>query len=108
MADIFISYSRLDHERCDAIDKVLTREGYSVAVDYRSIETGARYRERIEEEIAQATAIIVLWSEHSNDSDFVVDEVDLAKQAGKVVLPLIIDDTSEAPVLGFSQLQALR
>jgi serine/threonine protein kinase len=110
MADLFISYSRADRTRCDAICETLRLEGYSVAIDHLSIETGEPYRARIRQEIDRATVVIVLWSATSTSSkhSFVLDEVDYAVRREKVLLPLIIDATPDGEVLGYGQLQSLR
>ncbi len=104
MADIFLSYASRDRERAQAVATGLEAEGLSVFWD-RELTSGEKYREHIEKEMQSARVALVLWSEHSLQSAWVVDEADFARKAGKLI-PVLIDDVR--PPLGFAQVQSLR
>lgn len=102
MADIFISYSRLDLPRARQFEQALSQCGWSVFWD-RELLPGEGFRRAIEHELKQAYCVIVLWSHTSVDSEWVIDEAESGKQNGRLV-SVRIDDV-EMP-LGFRQLQA--
>jgi serine/threonine protein kinase len=108
LADIFVSYCHDDRARSEALCELLKREGYSVSIDRDFLVAGDRFRDRIEEEILRAKAVIVLWSTRAVDSEFVRDEASRATRR-TVLLQLIIDDMPDSAVpLGFGELQRLR
>jgi len=102
MADIFLSYSRTDLPRARTIEQALTQSGWSVFWD-RELLPGEGYRRAIEHELKEASCVIVLWSQTSIESEWVIDEAEAGKQKGHLV-SVRIDDV-EMP-LGFRQLQA--
>ena len=84
MADLFISYSRNDRDRCTAIRDALTALNVHVWSDAR-IGAGASFDREIEREIAAATALLVLWSPDSVESDWVRNEARTGKEEGRLV-----------------------
>lgn len=102
MADIFLSYARVDLPRARQIERALEHRGWSVFWD-RELLPGEGYRRAIEHELNQARCVIVLWSRDSIQSEWVIDEAESGKQRGRLV-SVRIDDV-EMP-LGFRQLQA--
>ena len=101
MADIFISYARVDIELTERLARVLQDEGHSVWWDTQ-LEVGEKWRKRIEAELHAARAVIVLWSKTSVESDYVVDEAAVGRSRGCLV-PISIDGTQ--PPMGFRGLQ---
>lgn len=84
MADIFISYSRNDRERCTAIRNALTALKVDVWSD-AGIGAGSHFDREIEREIAAAKALLVLWSEHSVESDWVRNEARTGKEENRLI-----------------------
>lgn len=84
MADLFISYSRNDRDRCTAIRDALTALKVNVWSDAR-IGAGSHFDREIEREIQAATALLVLWSEHSVESDWVRNEARTGKEENRLV-----------------------
>lgn len=84
MADIFISYSRSDRDRCTAIRDALNALKVNVWSDAR-IGAGSQFDREIEREIAAARALLVLWSEESVESDWVRNEARTGKEDGRLV-----------------------
>ncbi len=104
MADIFISYKREDqeeHGRVAPLAEALRAEGYDVFYDVQ-IPPGSTWESVLEQKIADARCVLVLWSDHSVGSDWVKEEADIAKAAGKLI-PVFIDRV-RAP-LGFSRIE---
>ena len=102
MADIFISYARADRPRIARLAQALEHDGWSVWWD-REIPPGRSFDEVIEEALAQARCVIVVWSEASVRSEWVKTEA--AEAAGRHVLVPILADGARIP-LEFRRIQA--
>lgn len=96
--DIFISYAREDRERVRLIAEELARRGHDVWWDPK-LRGGQDFRDAIEEALKSARCVVVAWSRHSLDSDFVIDEAERGKQRG-ILMPVFID-AGIGPPLGF-------
>ena len=101
MADIFISYSRKDFSRVRTLAEKLQKHGFDVWWD-SNILHGESFRNVIEEELKTAKCIVVVWSENSVNSDWVLDESTHGKN-NNILVPLLIDNV-EIP-LGFQSIQ---
>ena len=89
---IFISYSHRDIEACSQIDSFLEKqEGFDVWYD-KGLIPGEVYRKRIAEVIRDAGYFIILLSNSSVRSDWVLDEVEYAKKLRKRILPIWIEN----------------
>lgn len=84
MADVFISYSRADRSRAEAIAAAVEQDGRSLWWD-RRLASGADYADVIEREIAQARSVVVAWSRTARDSLWVRAEANEALDQGKLV-----------------------
>lgn len=104
MADIFISYSRKDVGFAKRLAEVFETNGMSVWWD-RNLIGGTKFRKVIEDELSAAGKIVVLWSNNSIGSPFVLDEAGVALQLDKFV-PLAIDECVFP--LGFRSIHTLR
>ena len=102
MADIFISYARVDRSRAETLAAALEQAGWSVWWD-REIPPGRSFDEVIEEALSQARCVIVIWSEASVRSEWVKTEA--AEAAARRILVPILADGSRIP-LEFRRLQA--
>jgi len=90
MAQVFLSYAREDRECAEILARALTDHGWSVWWD-RLIDVGGRFSAVIERELAQAKCVIVLWSRHSVESDWVQSEASDANQR-EILVPVQIED----------------
>jgi tetratricopeptide (TPR) repeat protein len=99
MADIFISYSREDHDRVRPLAEALSARGFVVWWD-RALAAGDDYAAIIARELEVAKAVVVVWSASSSTSAWVRDEAARARETARLV-PVRIDAV-EAP-LGFGQ-----
>lgn len=84
MADIFISYSRLDHDRLQPIVERLDSLGYSVWWDRRKRAGQARVEE-IERELGAARAVMTVWSRQARNSTWVHAESSSALDQNKLL-----------------------
>jgi hypothetical protein len=84
MADVFISYSRSDRDRCTLIRDALEALKVSVWFD-AGIGAGASFDREIEREIDAAKALLVLWSEASSQSDWVRNEARTGKERSGLI-----------------------
>ena len=97
---VFVSYARDDQPKAQHLVKALEHHGYRVWWD-GLISGGHAFSDKIERALADADAIVVLWSEHSIHSHWVRDEAGFARDHNRMV-PVSLDG-SDAP-LGFRQL----
>jgi|LNFM01.1.fsa_nt_gb hypothetical protein len=100
--DIFISYASVDRERAMALADALTRASASVWWD-RTIPPGRVFDEVIQEAIAAARCMIVLWSGESVRSNWVKTEAAEGAARGMLV-PALLEDV--APPIEFRRIQA--
>jgi hypothetical protein len=101
MADIFISYAREDRAWVEKLASQLQTEGFSVWWDW-DLLVGKRYRETIDTELQSCKAAVVVWSQHSVQSDFVRDEAEEAQQRN-ILVPVLKEVVR--PPAGFRQIQ---
>lgn len=90
MADIFLSYASQDVGRITRLVDVLEQQGWSVWWDHK-IRIGKSFDHIIEEEIAKAKCILVLWSQESVRSDWVKSEAAEGKKR-HILAPVLIDN----------------
>ncbi len=97
-----MSYAREDEEKIKALVAALEAEGWSVFWD-RRIPTGETWRGYIGSALESARCVIVAWSRHSIDSQWVAEEADDGK-ARQILLPVLLDRIQ--PPRGFREIQA--
>lgn len=100
--DIFVSYAHEDEQRVRPIVEMLQQSGWSVFWD-RTIPTGRTWHNYIQKTLDESRCVIVAWSKHSVDSEWVIEEALYAKRKGNLA-PLLLDPVD--PPLGFSLVQA--
>jgi len=89
--DIFLSYSRADHQLAQRFVEAAATRGVSVWFDDQ-IEGGENWREKIVEAIGSAEALVILFSERSNQSTQLIKELALADNLRKRVVPVLISN----------------
>jgi TolB-like protein/Tfp pilus assembly protein PilF len=100
---VFVSYARADERQAKAVIKCIDKAGFPVWWD-ALIPSGERFGAKIAEALEGAGAIVVLWSAHSIDSNWVQDEAGWGRDHHRLV-PISIDGSH--PPLGFRQLQCV-
>ena len=104
MSDIFLSYASADLPRVGGLIRALERHGWSVWWD-RTILPGRTFDQAIEEALDAARCVIVVWSQHSVNSDWVKTEA--AEGARRRILVPVLLDEVRIP-LEFRRIQAAR
>jgi TIR domain/Bacterial Ig-like domain (group 2) len=102
MADIFLSYANEDRETARAVAGLLESAGCTVWWD-RRIPAGRTWRSMIEEALRDMRCMVVLWSSHSVESDWVKEEAEEARALGRLI-PVLIEPVK--PPVGFRSIQA--
>lgn len=90
MHDIFISYAKEDKLIAQTIAEALKKENFNVWWD-AEIPTGSTFDSVIEQAVADAKCVIVLWSENSIKSEWVHIEAAEGK-ARDILIPILISD----------------
>jgi len=101
MAHLFLSYAREDRECAELLARALASRGWSVWWD-RQIQVGRSFSKVIEAELDKARCVIVLWSQHAVESEWVQNEAAEAERRN-VLVPVRIEDVR--PPLAFRHLQ---
>lgn len=101
---IFLSYAHADRAKAQRLASILEQSGYVVWWD-ALVEGGSRFAKSIDEALDKADAVVVLWSKHSVESDWVRDEAAQGRDRQRLV-PLSLDGT--VPPLGFRQIQVIK
>ncbi len=91
MSEIFISYSREDKVFANKIHSDLIRSGSEVWMD-SNIEAGMLWDKSIHQAIRKCKYFILIVSLNSSNSENVLDELNLARDEGKEILPVIKEE----------------
>lgn len=90
-ARVFISYSRKDTDIVDRLKSALANAGVSVWLDHEQLTPGApNWQIKVREGIRQATHLVYAASPTAAVSPFVIQEIEMARGEGKMVLPFWI------------------
>ena len=94
MADVFLSYAQEDRTRARKLADALRELGGDVWWDAH-VYVGTRFRSEIARQLQSAKCVVVLWSQASVESDWVIDEAEDGKNRGVLVQALI--DAAQPP-----------
>jgi hypothetical protein len=89
---VFISHASKDRPTADAICAHLESAGINCWIAPRDIEPGATWTKGIMQGLEACRVLILVFSEHANDSDHVQREVAKAFSSGLAVIPFRIKD----------------
>jgi predicted ATPase len=89
---VFISHSSKDRPTADAICAHLESAGINCWIAPRDIEPGATWTKGIMQGLDACRVLILVFSEHANDSDHVQREAAKAFSSGLAVIPFRIKD----------------
>ena len=103
MTDLFVSYARSAERQAEQLVDALRTVGYEAWRDDQ-LPAHRGYADVIEERLAAAKAVIVLWSAEAAASQWVRAEAEAARVAGTLV-QLTLDKT--LPPLPFNQIHCL-
>jgi hypothetical protein len=103
MSDIFISYASEDRDWARRLAEGFTEAGgWSVWWD-REIPFGKTFDQVIWEALTNAGCIVVLWSTHAIESDWVIEEAQYGCEQ-RILVPVLIEKVT--PPFGFRRIQA--
>lgn len=102
VADVFISYSRLDHDRVKPIADRIVSLGYSIWWD-KHLRAGQVFVDEIERQLDGARAVLAAWSGNARNSTWVYAEAARGLDQNKFLQVRL--DNAELP-LPFNALQA--
>lgn len=91
MSEVFISYKREERQKAHAIAEAVANKGYETWWDV-DLLPGDRFIDEIEAVVSNANVAVVLWSQHSVKSHFVLAEAKLALEKN-ILVPVRLDDT---------------
>jgi hypothetical protein len=94
MSDYFVSYSRQELTFADSFSRRLEKSGYEVWIDFRSLVSGRRWQDQIDEGIRNATTMLLVVSQESMTSPAVYDEWTTALQNNKRIILIIFEATN--------------
>ncbi|MGE0597549.1 MAG: toll/interleukin-1 receptor domain-containing protein [Hyphomonadaceae bacterium] len=103
MTDVFISYKREEREHARRLAEALGEHGFAVWWD-AEILPGEQYRSVTLQILESCRAALVIWSQRSIGSGWVLDEAQRALDRG-VLIPVHFEPISAYP-LGFGQVHA--
>jgi hypothetical protein len=101
MSDVFVSYASADREAAFRIVDYLESQGIRCWVAPRDVSPGMEYGEAIIDAIGRVRALVLVLSDHSNESTFVRKEVERAVSKTKPILPVRIREVKPAGALEF-------
>jgi hypothetical protein len=104
MGHIFISYSKKDIVYAEKLINALRREGFNPWLDMQSLQAGTYWPDRLHAAIKGCDAYILIMSRNAKKSQWVPEELVVAKSKGKPIFPLRLDGTEL--FLGIQTVQA--
>lgn len=104
MKDVFISYASESRPTAQRVAEGLETAGISVWWD-RQIEVGSEWDKSIEDALAAAKCVVVLWTGHAKQSRWVRAEARASLKNDRMV-PVMLE--TDAIPLGFTGFQALK
>jgi class 3 adenylate cyclase/tetratricopeptide (TPR) repeat protein len=88
---VFLSYSSADRQRALEIADALAEHGVRTWIDRTSITGGTRWSEEIVRGIESCAAVLLLCSAASNASRNVQQEIQLAWEVDRPIIPLLLE-----------------
>lgn len=92
--DVYIGYSRKDIDYARTILKALEKHGYTCFKNIDEVSHGDYSYDIIAESIDACRLFLFLSSESSNKLEWVLNEMAVALQKRKIILPVVIDDST--------------
>jgi hypothetical protein len=104
MAKVFLSYKMEDREVAQRIQRELELLGHTIRVDTNSVVVGSEWRDSLMRSLMDSDAVVVLVTERSIQSPFVVSEIGAARAFGQTpkkmaLLPIIFGSMPIPPVI---------
>ena len=97
---VFISYQREDRPFVERLRNVLVQHAQNVWLDTSEILAGQDWQKAIIKALRGASAILLLASRYSAKSQWVRYEITSLLSMGKLVIPVLLDDTGKELLTG--------
>ena len=94
---VFISYSTPDLTRTKQVKQLLEAAGAQVFVAQYSVAAGADLAQSIITAIRACDLFVLLWSHHARKSEWVPQEIGLAKGFSRPVIPVVLHASASVP-----------
>ena len=94
---VFVSYSSSDLLTVEELRRLFEQSQIKVFVAEYSVSPGAQLAKEIEAAIAACDLFVLLWSSNSRASEWVGQELGIAKAHGKQVLPVVMEEGLQLP-----------
>lgn len=88
----FISYSRSNKDFALELALELRNSGFDIWLDVLDIPAGSRWDNEVEQALAECEIFMVILTPASSTSDNVKDEIGYAIDAGKRILPILLEN----------------
>lgn len=98
MADIFISYSRIDKDFVEKLHATLASSGFDVWIDWEGIPPTAEWMREIRSAIDAADSIVFILSPESVRSEVCLEEIAHAANQQKRLIPLVYREVDAGSV----------
>jgi len=95
--NVFISYSTVDLPVVNQIKGILESNSTEVFVAEYSVGAGQVLSSQIETAIKNCNLFILIWSKNSKASDWVPQEIGIAKASQRQILPIILEPNLQLP-----------
>lgn len=101
MSTIFISHSSKDHAMAQTICADLESRGFTCWIASRDVGAGDNFQEAIVAAIRSSKVMVLVFSEHANNSTEIKKELALASQNKVAVIPARVEDVVPAAALAY-------
>lgn len=98
---VFVSYSKKDKDFVKELVDLMETKGVKVYIDYKDVPPGAIFAEKIVTAIEDALCCVLIFTSNSNNSSFVLSEINSAVNHNKTIIPLRIDRILPSKALEF-------
>ncbi len=89
---VFISYSTNDFPLVEHVRRLLTNPAVEVFIAEYSVAPGTPLAQNIISAIKTCDLFVLLWSRNSESSEWVPQEIGIARGGDKTILPLVLED----------------
>jgi hypothetical protein len=100
--DVFISYSSSDKPIADRLCHALEEKGERCWIAPRDIPYGAEWQDAIMGALAEAGAMVLVFTRNTNESAHVRREVSAALEAGAIVIPFRTEEATPQGALRYN------
>ena len=93
-SDLFLFVSHVSEDRAVALEIVseLEHRGVPCWIAPRNVEPGKPFDDEISDALDHCRAMLLIFSEHCNESEYIRREVTVAGESHKVIIPFRIED----------------